>query len=202
MNSLSRTDLSLLLSLGALPLVACQLDVGDGLTAGGTSIPSVGSGAGTDDGGTGDTGDGAPGTASNDHDDDGGGDTGVADTGAGPTSVTGADPTAASADGGQVDDSGGVDSDGGDGGPGGGYGDSEACQQFGAHATECGLDEYAAGYCDEDISVGMFLGAGCQSAMQDYYSCLSTTDCASLGAGDPCGRDQVGAACGGITPQV
>lgn len=182
-------DLSLLFSLG---LVGCSLDVGDALTDTFTSTHAMsashGMGGGTED--TGETGDGDEGNGA----DDGNGDEG------GP--VTGAPTTAGMTSG---DDEGGADStgwpypstdEGGAADSGGTY--SELCATWDSHAQECGFGTGAAAACQYDLDYGSYFGDACVSAIEDYYSCLSSTDCDELANADPdtvCGVQQVATAC-------
>ena len=178
-------DLSLLFSLG---LVGCSLDVGDALTAGSfssthTSSAGHGMGGGTDES-TGDASDDASPPA----------DEGSNADETGP--VTGAPTTAPS---GEAEGS----SSGGDpstsaGESGGMY--SELCATWDTHAAECGFGTGAGAICQYDLDYGSYFGDACAAALEDYYSCLASTDCAELANADPdtvCGRDQVATQCGG-----
>ncbi|MBK8234195.1 MAG: hypothetical protein IPK74_01440 [Deltaproteobacteria bacterium] len=66
------------------------------------------------------------------------------------------------------------------------------------HANECGVGEYAAEYCQQMMLYAGYLGAGCASAVDEYYACLTMADCPTL-QGPPesvCNPDAVNIACG------
>lgn len=192
----SATDLTFLLSLGLIPL-ACTLDVGDALTDTLTTVA---------DGTEGDMGGGTEGNASDGtdgSDDDGGGDgpdptglpgsSGNPGTGGNPGTSAGSgdgDPT-----GGPADDSGGYGGYGTDGGLGP---VPEICMTWALHATECGVGEYAAEYCQQMMLYASYLGPGCAAAIDEYYSCLTMADCATINASPDtvCNPDAVNGACG------
>lgn len=186
-------DLSLLFSLG---LVGCSLDVGDALTDTFTSTHAMSAGDGMG-GGTEDTGE------MSEEDDDGNGDDGNNDDG-GPGPMTGA--TSAPMTGGGEDD-GAADSTGwpwpeteGGGETYGGGTYAEPCATWDMHAQECGFGTGAGAACQYDLDYGSYLGEACPSALEDYYACLGSTDCAELANADPntvCGADQVLMVCGG-----
>lgn len=190
-------DLSLLFSLG---LVGCSLDVGDALTDTFTSTHSMSAGDGMGGGTDEDTG-------GDDEDDDGGdgngddGNGGNADDTGGP--VTGAQTTAQSTGGGGDDgaDETGWPSTASDGGGetygGGMY--AEPCGTWDTHAQECGFGMGGGASCQYDLDYASYFGEACASALEDYYSCLATTDCAELANANPdtvCGRDQALMVCG------
>ncbi|HWB80321.1 MAG TPA: hypothetical protein VG755_35385 [Nannocystaceae bacterium] len=188
-------DLSLLFSLG---LVGCSLDVGDALTDTFTTSQGMSAGDGMGDGGTEeDTGD------DDDEGDDEGGDGGNADNTGNPG--TGA-PTTAGMTGG--DDEGGADStgwpwpdsDGGGESGGGGGTYAELCASWDMHAQQCGFGMGGGAACQYDLDYASYFGEECASAIEDYYACLASTDCAELSNADPatvCGADQVVTLCGG-----
>lgn len=189
-------DLSLLFSLG---LVGCSLDVGDALTDTFTSTHGMSAGDSMG-GGTEDTGD----------DEDG--DDGNGDGNGGP--MSGAQTTAPMTGGG---DEGGADSTGGpwpgtdDGYDSGGYDSggygtdgggtyAEPCGTWDMHAQQCGFGTGAGAACQYDLDYASYFGQACASALEDYYSCLASTDCAELANANPdtvCGRDQALMVCSG-----
>ena len=209
MGSRSRSDFTLLLSLGMVPLAACEVDVADNLTAGPLFMSAggeSGNGTGDDDGGqgeaeddgAGDDDDGGPIDDADDDDDAPGADDSNDD---GP----GGDPSDASASSTDVDPGAeGYDTDEGEDGNGesygsGGYGMyAEICAAWGMHAQECVGDGYAASYCQYDLDYAQSIGGECPGAVEDFYSCLVAADCAELTDPDalPCDDAPVAEACG------
>jgi hypothetical protein len=210
MSSRPRIDPPFLLSLGILPIAACGIDVGEGLTLGSlTGASAEDSANGTGDDGN-DDGDGNGGDDDDDGGDDGDGDDGddgiTADGGDAPDD-SGGDPTA------DGDATTGFDPDGaGDEAPGTtvdpddaeGGAASPVCDAWAMHAASCGGDSYvAATYCQYDLGYAQYIGGDCPALVEDYYSCLTTTDCSELVEPAPtlCGIDEIAAACGGGTDE-
>lgn len=175
-NSDDSRALGFLISLAALPLVACPSDDGD------ATASDDDDSTGADDDGTSMTDPSVTMT-----DPEGSGSSGpstVADSSDG----TGIDPTTSSSDDGSDSGSSG-DSSGTTGEPGLCPEDAEVtqvCTDFAAHFVECYPD-----YAGERMSVAhectCYLeyyaptyGESCGTAVEDYYSCLVTADCEEI----------------------
>lgn len=177
--------LALLLSLGAVTIAGCSLDVGDALTS---ALSTAGDDSGEGDGDGEGEGDGEE----TGEDDTGGGD---GDDDGGPVGTT-ASPTGGGdddegGDEGEGDTSGGFDPTQGDDAGEVGGDPSGVCGSFDVHVEECGFGAGAGEICQYDLDY--FAGSDCAAAVEEYYACLSTTDCDTLATDDPavCGGDQL-----------